>query len=34
VRVDAVRRAPNGKPDYKWARKVVLDSQEGVGSPR
>jgi acyl-CoA synthetase (AMP-forming)/AMP-acid ligase II len=34
VRVEEVRRAPNGKPDYKWARKVVLDSQEGVGSPR
>src|SRR6201998_1992546 len=32
-RVDAVRRAPNGKPDYKWARNVVLDSQKGVGSP-
>jgi 3-oxocholest-4-en-26-oate---CoA ligase len=33
VLVDAVRRGPNGKPDYKWARNVVLDSQKGVGSP-
>jgi len=32
VHVDAVRRAPNGKPDYKWARNVVLDRQKGVGS--
>lgn len=30
VRVDGVRRAPNGKPDYKWAREVVLGSQEAV----
>ena len=27
VRVEAVQRAPNGKPDYTWARKVVLDRQ-------
>src|SRR5246127_3715149 len=33
VRVDAVQRAANGKPDYTWARKVVLDSQKGVVSP-
>jgi len=33
VRVDAVQRAPNGKPDYTWARKVVLDRQKTVGSP-
>ena len=33
VRVDAVQRAPNGKPDYTWARKVVLDRQKAVGSP-
>jgi hypothetical protein len=33
VHVDAVRRAPNGKPDYKWARNVVLDSQKGAVSP-
>jgi 3-oxocholest-4-en-26-oate---CoA ligase len=32
VRVQAVERAPNGKPDYKWARKVVLDSQKDVAS--
>ena len=23
--VDAVRRAPNGKADYKWAKQYVLD---------
>jgi fatty-acyl-CoA synthase len=23
--VDKVKRAPNGKPDYKWAKQVVLD---------
>jgi 3-oxocholest-4-en-26-oate---CoA ligase len=33
VRVDAVQRGPNGKPDYTWARKVVLDHQKTVGSP-
>ena len=33
VRVDAVQRAANGKPDYTWARKVVLDRQKAVGSP-
>jgi 3-oxocholest-4-en-26-oate---CoA ligase len=33
VRVDAVQRAPNGKPDYRWARNVVLDRQKTVGSP-
>ncbi|MET0994280.1 MAG: AMP-binding protein [Mycobacterium sp.] len=27
VRVETVQRAPNGKPDYTWARKVVLDRQ-------
>jgi len=33
VRVEEVRRGPNGKPDYKWARQVVLASQTGVGAP-
>ncbi len=27
VRTDSVRRGANGKPDYKWARRFVLDSQ-------
>ena len=25
--VDQVQRAPNGKPDYKWAKQVVLDAE-------
>ena len=33
VRVDSVRRAPNGKPDYAWARQLVLESQNGAASP-
>jgi len=28
-----VQRAPNGKPDYTWARIVVLDRRKTVGSP-
>jgi acyl-CoA synthetase (AMP-forming)/AMP-acid ligase II len=27
VFTDQVKRAPNGKPDYKWARQLVTDAQ-------
>jgi len=33
VRVDAIKRAANGKPDYAWARDAVLREVERAGSP-
>jgi 3-oxocholest-4-en-26-oate---CoA ligase len=33
VQVDAIKRAPNGKPDYAWARDVVLSEVERASSP-
>ena len=29
VFVDAVRRSPSGKPDYRWARDVAVAALEG-----
>jgi fatty-acyl-CoA synthase len=33
VQVEAIKRAPNGKPDYAWAREVVLGAEARSGSP-
>jgi fatty-acyl-CoA synthase len=33
VQVDAIKRAANGKPDYAWARDVVLSGLERAASP-